>query len=373
MKKFQVKPVVYYGTGALQILGSLEYEKVLVVTDPFMVSSKNIQPVMDHIRREAGVTVFSDIHPDPDTALVAKGMEVFLQSAPDLVIACGGGSTIDAAKSILYCSSQVTNDKKKVWFVAIPTTSGTGSEVTNFSVVTVDDRKIPLVDDALLPDYAILDGVLTKTVPPSVTADTGMDVLTHALEAYVSTDAGSFSDALAEKVVEMVFEYLPKVVKDGGDMEARGYMHDASCMAGMAFTNASLGICHSLAHAIGGAMHLPHGRANAIILPRVIEYNAKDPAAGEKYARLAWRLGLTPSITTNGAYMLKTAVEALENMIGIPGSFQKSGMEQAVFDQKLVQMTDAAMNDNCTKTNPVKPSSEDLKKIYQVCFAGGGM
>lgn len=370
MNKFQVKPAVYYGTGALKILSELEYQKVLVITDPFMVKSGNIQPVLAEIQKSASVTIFSDIYPDPDTALVASGIECFAESDPDLVIACGGGSTIDAAKSILYCSGQVAGTDRKRWFVAIPTTSGTGSEVTNFSVITADDRKIPVVDDALLPDLAILDGVLTKTVPPSVTADTGMDVLTHALEAYVSTDAGSFSDALAEKAVELVFEYLPAAVRDGKDMEAREFMHDASCMAGMAFTNASLGICHSLAHAVGGSMHLPHGRANAIILPRIIAYNSVDEQARKKYAKLAWRLGLAESGDENGAQILKSAVEALKEIIQIPASFQESGLDNEEFQKKLDRMAEAALHDNCTKTNPISPSLADLKMLFNRCFSG---
>lgn len=370
MNKFQVKPAVYYGTGALKILNELEYQKVLVITDPFMAESGNIQPVLDEIRKGANVTIFSDIHPDPDTALVAQGMECFAGADPDLVVACGGGSTIDAAKSILYCSRQIMGADRKRWFAAIPTTSGTGSEVTNFSVITVDDRKVPVVDDALLPDLAILDGLLTKTVPPSVTADTGMDVLTHALEAYVSTDAGSFSDALAEKAVELVFEYLPEAVRNGNDMEARAFMHDASCMAGMAFTNASLGICHSLAHAVGGSMHLPHGRANAIILPEIIDYNSVDERARRKYAKLAWRLGLAKSGDETGAQVLKSAVEALKDLINVPASFREAGLNREEFQEKLDRMADAALHDNCTRTNPVEPSLEDLKMLYNKCFTG---
>lgn len=371
MKKFQIKPIVYFGPGSLQILGELEYQNVLVITDPFMAKSGNINPVLSELKKNAKVTIFSKIHPDPDTALIADGISVFMETNPDLVIACGGGSTIDAAKSVLYCSQRLKRTERVLQFIAIPTTSGTGSEVTNFSVITVDDRKVPVVDDNLLPDFAILDGVLTKTVPPSVTADTGMDVLTHALEAYVSTDAGSFSDALAEKSVELVFDYLPAAVKDGGNMEAREHMHEASCLAGMAFTNASLGINHSLAHAIGGAMHLPHGRANAILLPWIIAYNSSNERARLKYGKLAWKLGLSKKDDESGAEILVTAVKALSNLIQVPVSLQAAGINQKDFDDKLNHMADAALHDNCTRTNPVTPSLDDIKKIYMTCFTGG--
>ena len=197
-----------------------------------------------------------------------------------------------------------------------------------------------------------------------------MDVLTHALEAYVSTKAGSFSDALAEKAVELVFEYLPKAVRNGADTEARAFLHDASCMAGMAFTNASLGICHSLAHAIGGALHLPHGRANAIILPRVIQYNAKDAYARARYSRLAYRLGLVTSMETDGAKVLQAAVEALEELIKIPASFAQAGITESDFTEKTGTMVEAALQDNCTITNPVQPSAADLTEIYRKCFTG---
>lgn len=371
MKKFQIKPAVYFGAGSIQALNELEYKSALVITDPFMVKSGNIKPVTEQLRSDAQVTVFDHIYPDPDTALIAEGTEVFVRTDPDLFIACGGGSTIDAAKSILYCSEKIANKGKKRTFVAIPTTSGTGSEVTNFSVITVDHRKVPVIDDALLPDIAILDGELTKTVPPSITADTGMDVLTHALEAYVSTAAGNFSDALAEKAVELIFEYLPAAVKHGDDLEARGFLHDASCMAGMAFTNASLGINHSLAHAIGGALHVPHGRANAILLPWILDYNAADQRAKERYGTLAWKLGLTLKHAENGAKVFKSAVKMLSEMIGIPVSFRDAGVNEKEFYDSLDQMSEAALKDNCTKTNPLKPTEEDLKNLFKKSFTGG--
>lgn len=369
VKKFQIKSAVYFGKNSLHCLAEKNYQNVLVITDPFMKESGNIELVLTHLKAEAKVTLFSRIYPDPDAALIAEGMKVYLEVEPDMVIACGGGSTIDAVKSILFCCSKVREGISPL-FVAIPTTSGTGSEVTNFSVVTMEGQKIPIVDDALLPDVAILDAGLTETVPRAITADTGMDVLTHAIEAYVSTGASNYTDALAEKAVELVFTYLPAAVKDGSDIYAREQMHDASCMAGMAFSNASLGINHSLAHAIGGALRLPHGRANAIILPWVIEYNAADFIARKKYCQLAARLGLINQPEEEGVRQLICAIRAMQQKIQIPATFQEAGISAQDFESKLHFMSDAASKDNCTATNPVRPSVDDLANLYRRCYCG---
>lgn len=369
MKKFQVKSAVYFGNNSLHCLAVKSYQNVLVITDPFMKESGNIDLVLAHLRPEAKVTVFARIYPDPDAALIAEGMKVYLEVEPDMVIACGGGSTIDAVKSILFCCSKLKEGPAPL-FVAIPTTSGTGSEVTNFSVVTMDGQKIPIVDDSLLPDVAILDAGLTETVPRTITADTGMDVLTHAIEAYVSTGASNYTDALAEKAVELVFDYLPVAVKDGSNTFAREQMHDASCMAGMAFSNASLGINHSLAHAIGGALRLPHGRANAIILPWVIAYNAADFSARKKYCQLAARLGLINQPEEEGVRQLICAVRAMQQKIQIPATFREAGISKQDFVSKLDFMSNAALKDNCTATNPVQPSVRDLETLYRNCYHG---
>ena len=249
--------------------------------------------------------------------MVTAGISVIMDFKPDAVIAFGGGSPIDAAKAIMYFASRQF-DMKDCPFIAIPTTSGTGSEVSKFAVITDKDRgiKYPLIDDKLLPDYAVLDAELTQSVPQKVTADTGLDVLTHAIEAYVCNEANSFTDALAEKAVKLVYNNLLTAYREPGDLQARQAMHDASCMAGAAFSNAGLGLCHAMAHALGAQAHIPHGRANAILLPYVMSFNAgcetKLTETAGRYAELAELIGLKSSSVRQSAINLIRTVRQFE-------------------------------------------------------------
>ena len=264
--------------------------------------------------------------------------------------------------------------------MAVPTTSGTGSEVTSFAVISDPEAqaKYPLRDASMVPDAAFLDPALTATVPSGITADTGMDVLTHGLEAYVSTQSGDFTDACAEKAVRMVWEYLEQAVADGGNMDARAHMHNASCLAGVAFNGASLGICHSLAHALGARFHIPHGRSNAILLPHVIAYNAGLEEAGEtealfRYARIANMLGIsagTPKATVHG---LIRQIRNRMKRIGIPELITELGIDREEFQQSVGSMAAKALEDNCTATNPRKPALKELEDIYgRLCKGGLG-
>lgn len=241
-----------------------------------MHESGRVSYLTDKIKAEgAKWEIFSDVTPDPDIETVTAGVAKILEFQPDTVIALGGGSPIDAAKAIAYFAAKQI-DLRDCPFVAVPTTSGTGNQVSKFAVITDRARgiKYPLSDDTLLPDYAVLDAELTCSVPPKVTADTGLDVLTHAIEAFVCTEANAFTDALAEKSVKLVDHYLLLAYKEPDNREARQGMHNASCLAGAAFSNAGLGLCHSMAHAMGAQFHIPHGRANAILLPVVMSFNA---------------------------------------------------------------------------------------------------
>jgi alcohol dehydrogenase class IV len=260
-------------------------------------------------------------------------------------------------------------------FIAIPTTSGTGTEVTSFSVITDEANHVkhPLVADTLLPDEAILDTILVKSVPASVTADTGMDVLTHAIEAYVSTKANDFSDAFAEKAVQLIFDYLPRVFKDGNDLEAREKVHHASCLAGMAFNMVGLGINHSIAHVCGAQFHIPHGRMNALLLTSVIEYNAElqgfmnssHSVAAKKYAQLAKIVGFPATNSRIGVKSLIQHINQLKKVLHMPSNLRVCGITKEQLMTAKEAICDAALNDGCTNTNPRIPTSKDIETIVE--------
>ena len=378
MSEFLLKPRIRFGQDALSVLAEVPAQNVLLVTDQAMVKF-GLASRVTQILRQRGVAfqVWDDVVADPDIATVVRGMKQMDSHYPDLVIALGGGSVIDAAKAVIFALAQTRPDdsRKRPCFVAIPTTSGTGSEVTSFSVVKAHAEKLVLVDPSLLPDIAILDPTLVASVPPAITADTGMDVLCHALEAYVSRAASDFSDALAEKVVQQVFRYLPTCWRDGQDLLAREKMHNASCMAGMAFTNASLGITHSLAHALGGVFRVPHGRANALLMAEVVAWNADyqglcDTDAARKYARLAHLLDLPAHTTREGVASLLVAIVTLKDEMQMPGGIIDTGVDAADFDRRLPEMVGQALRDGCTPTNPRTPDAQLLTELYRQAWSG---
>lgn len=337
-----------------------------------------LQTAMDHLEK-AGISsvAFTDVRPDPDVKLIADGMKLFIESGADVLVAIGGGSSIDAAKGILYFASKLDqpsgSEFKKPLFIAIPSTSGTGSEVTNFSVITSEDGKVCIVDEFITPDIAILDSTCIQHVPQRVVVDTGIDVLVHSIEAYVSTMATDFTDALAEKSIKLIFENLEVLFKDVQNGDARDRVQNASCMAGMAFTNANLGITHSLAHALGSAFHLPHGRSNALMLSAVMEYNAElagsaNGYAAQRYAKLAKMLDLPARTPREGSVNFIREVNRLKKSLGIEDNLHSLGIDQAEFDKALESMAQAAMADRCTPTNPRTPSLEELISIYKKCY-----
>lgn len=368
MHSFEIKTKIKFGEGSLKALQEIQNKKILIITDPFMVESKAIDKILVNLK-EGSYEVFSDIVPDPPIETVVSGIEVFKEVNPDVLIALGGGSAIDASKAIMDFSKKIlkTND---IEFIAIPTTSGTGSEVTSFSVITDKQKgtKYPLVSDDLLPNVAILDPELVKTVPNFITADTGMDVLTHAIEAYVSTEANDFSDALAEKAIKLVFKYLLRAYKDGNDIEAREKMHNASCLAGMAFNQTSLGINHSIAHVLGGKFHVPHGRTNSILLPHVIEYNAdivgytntKYSMAANKYAQISMLLGLNTSNVRMGVKNLVNEIKKLQREMNMATSLSQCKVNISDLSSVENEIAILAINDGCTKTNPRVPTEKDI-------------
>lgn len=376
MKSFDIRTKIYFGEGSLDRLIELPYKKILIITDPFIEKSGLLALVTDRLTQAfIDYSVFSDVVPDPPLEKIEIGVKTLLAFDPDCIITIGGGSAIDSAKSIREFSTRATG--KEIALIAIPTTSGTGSEVTSFSVVTdtENDVKYPLVSDSMLPTEAILDAQLVKSVPASVTADTGMDVLTHAIEAYVSINNNEFSAALAEKAIEIVGTFLLRSYLDNNDRHARQKMHVASCLAGLAFNSASLGLNHGIAHALGARFHIPHGRANAIAMPHVIEFNSginkhskskkEYPKCVEKYCNVAKLLGVNNfnEITTIRA--LVGWIQFMNKEMNIPLSVSQCGIEKSEYMNAVEAMAENAIADACTATNPRVPSKAEVMLILE--------
>ena len=411
MQWFKIPPKIYFENDSIQYLQKMEgIERAFIVTDPTMVKLGNVDKILYYLRKRekyCHAEIYSDVEPDPDVDTIMRGVESMRKFQPDVIIALGGGSAIDAAKGmwLFYEHPDATFDGMKLKFmdirkraykfprlgekaklVAIPTTSGTGSEVTSFSVIT--DRKngnvkYPLADYSLTPDVAIIDPQFVMTLPKSATADTGIDVLTHAIEAYVSVMANDYTDGLALQAIDMVFNYLPRAYHNGQtDSEAREKMHNASCIAGMAFTNAFLGLNHSMAHKLGGEYHIPHGRANAILLPHVIEYNASKPTkfttfpkyekfiADKKYAKIAQFIGKGGKTVKESVQNLVEAIRELEKEINIPSTVQECGIDEETYMNNIQRLSENAHEDQCTTANPRYPLINEIKELYRKAYFG---
>ena len=410
MQWFKVPSKIYFERNSIEYLRTCrDVHKVFIVTDRSMVDLGYVNRVTDQLnlrRNPVQIQLFCDVEPDPDIETVKRGVELMEAFRPDTIIALGGGSAMDAAKGmwLFYEHPEVDfNDLKQKFMdirkrafkypelgrksklICIPTTSGTGSEVTPFAVIShkAENKKYPLADYSLTPTIAIIDAEFTTSLPASVTADTGMDVLTHAIEAYVSVLANDYTDGLALQAIKLVFEYLPRAVKNGkNDLEAREKMHNASTIAGMAFANAFLGMNHSLAHKIGGVFHVPHGKANAILLPHVIRYNGTVPqklstwpkynyyCADEKYQQIAKLLGIPAATPEEGVKNLADAVDRLAKEIGIKMNFQDAGIEESDFEAHIDEIAMMAYEDQCSPANPRVPLVEDMKEILRKSYKG---
>lgn len=407
MQWFKLPPKIFFEKNSLQYLQKMEnVERVMLVCDPGMVQfgyADIVRKELQKRKNDVKIEVFSDVEPNPSTNTVYAGTKMMVDFQPDTVIALGGGSAMDAAKGMwmfyehpdteFFGAKQKFLDirkrtykiakPEKTQFVCIPTTSGTGSEVTPFAVITDSEThvKYPLADYALTPDVAIVDPQFVMSVPASVTADTGMDVLTHAIESYVSVMASDYTRGLSLQAIKLVFDHLENSVKRP-DMESREKMHNASTMAGMAFANAFLGICHSIAHKIGGKYGIPHGRTNAILLPHIIRYNAKDPSkhamfpkydyfrADTDYADIAKFLGLKGNTTAELVEALATAVADLGKSVGIDMNLKAQGVSQETLDTTVDRMAELAYEDQCTTANPKEPLISELKQIILDAYVG---
>ena len=409
MQWFKVPEKIYFEAGAIQYLEKMpEIERAFIVTDESMVKLGYVDKILYHLRKRQQYVhseIFSEVESDPSFDTIKRGVKAMESFQPDVVIALGGGSPIDAAKGMWlfyeYPDADAEGMKlkfmdirkrtykfpklgKKCKMVAIPTTSGTGSEVTSFAVITDKEKnkKYPLADYELTPDVAIVDPDLVMSLPKSITADTGMDVLTHAIEAYVSNMASDYTDGLAEKAAELVVKYLKTAYDEGTNKNARERMHNASTIAGMAFTNAFLGINHSLAHKMGAEFHLPHGRINAILLPYVIRYNSSKPTkfvsfpkyeyfiADEKYYQLAKKLGLKADSKEEGINSLIEKIKEMNSHMNISKSFKEAGIEEEEFLAKVDMLADRAFEDQCTTANPRLPLVSELKQILLDSYYG---
>ena len=409
MQWFKVPERIYFEYDSIQYLEKMpDIKNAFIVTDPGMVKLGYVDKIEYYLRKRGEsvrIEVFSEVEPDPSIDTVKAGAKAMSIAEPDVIIALGGGSAIDAAKGMWLFYEYPDVDFKglhlrfldirkrafkfpkmgrRAKFVAIPTTSGTGSEVTSFAVIS-DKRnniKYPLADYELTPDVAIIDPQLVLSLPKTATADTGLDVLTHAIEAYVSVMASDYTDALALKACQLVFKYLPRAYKNGGeDLEAREKMHNASCIAGMAFTNAFLGVNHSIAHTIGGEFHITHGRANAVLLPHIVEYNSQLPTkmvswpkyktfiADMKYAEIARACGIySGDDTLTAVKSLISAIKELMRECDMPETFKECGIEKSVYMNKLSDIAERAFEDQCTTANPRLPLIEEIEEILKKAY-----
>ena len=367
MKTFSLQTRLYSGIGSLKVLNRFTHRHIWIICDGFLAHSPLLETLRGALPADNKISIFTDITPDPTIETVVKGIAQMQSLRPDVVIGFGGGSALDAAKAIVWFSRQFGIEIETC--VAIPTTSGTGSEVTSACVISDTQKgiKYPLFDKELYPDMAILDPSFVVSVPANITANTGMDVLTHALEAYVSPRASDFTDALAEKAAQIVLQYLPVAVTKGDCLATRGKMHNAATLAGMAFSQAGLGLNHAIAHQLGGQFHLPHGLANALLLNAVIRFNAGELRALKRYARLAKACHPCPDNASDNAALsaLIQRIESLKKACAIPSIHIALKENTMHWSQRIPVMVEAALADATLKTNPRAANASAICELLE--------
>ena len=360
MNAFQCKTKIISGAGATVALKELGSRRFLLVSDPYFTKDGTARQIAQ-LSGAPDCRIFDRVQPDPSVALAAEGTALMQEFKPDTVCALGGGSAMDCAKAMVYFSGL------PVQLVAIPTTSGSGSEVTNFTVLTHGAAKHPLVDEKLQPDVAILDSGLLKQLPKSLIADCGFDVLSHALESFVATGAGAVSDVLAKEAFCVAYSQLP--ASFGGCLQVRQQIHEASTMAGMAFSQSGLGLCHAMAHVLGGAFHLPHGRLNAILLPEVVACNSRS--CQKKYADMARAAGLGGSADTLAVRNLKNGLIRLRRQLQLPENLSQAGIAPRQVWQQADSLMESILQDPCCKSNPLPVTEEILRSVLEAVTGRG--
>ena len=353
MESFSCKTKIISGIGAIWELSALGVKRLLVVADPYFQNTDLPEKLKKATNAEQ-IEYFFEVKPDPSVELSAKGTALVQAFKPDTVIALGGGSAMDCAKAMVYFSGITPR------FVAIPTTSGSGSEVTDFAILTHNGTKHPLIDDRLQPEIAILDGNLLNSLPKSLIADAGYDILAHATESFVATGAGAVSRALAADAFAKAYGLLP--ASFAGDPSVRLQIHLAATMAGMAFSQSGLGLCHALAHGLGGIFHIPHGRLNAILLPAVVETNR---AADPHYAELARRAGLGGTAEAVAVRNLKNALIRLRKELQLPATLAQAGVSPRQVKQATEALVRSALADPCCATNPAQVDGNTVRALLQ--------
>lgn len=383
MQRFTIPRDIYFGNGSLEHLRSLKGKKAIIVVGGGSMKRLGFLDKTVGFLKEAGIEtrLIENVEPDPSVETVMNGAAVMRDFGPDWIVSIGGGSAIDAAKAmwVFYEHPGITFDaikdpftipelRGKARFLAIPSTSGTATEVTAFSVITdyKTEIKYPLADFNITPDVAILDPELAMPMPPTLTAHTGMDALTHAIEAYVAALASPFTDPLAMEAIETIFRCMIDSYK--GDPKAREEMHYAQCLAGMAFSNALLGITHSMAHKTGAVFHIPHGCANAIYMPYVIKFNAKT--AGARYAAIARRLGIKGANDGELVDSLNKAIQDMNKAMQVPCTLKEYGLDEKAFTEKLELISARALEDACTGSNPRPISQKEMEKLFLCVYHG---
>lgn len=380
LSEFQIKTKVFIGNDSLNNILKLGYKKILIICDKFILESKLIDSFLENLKnKQVEYTLFTNIVVDTPLSVVMEGVKAVGEFEPDCILCVGGGSALDAGKAINLMFCKIQSCENVIDFIAVPTTSGTGSEVTSFSVVFDEENKVkyPLVSDDLLPKYAVLDSNLVKTLPLKITIDTAVDVLTHSIESYVSLNNNDFSDALAEKAIKIIYEYLPIVCVDLLNDEGRQKLHNASCMAGMSFNLTNLGLNHSMAHTLGANFHVPHGRANAVLMPYIIAfnagigvYNSPDAKVCKRYASLAKLLNKSDNNSVYGARVFLRVVTKFLSSLNVERDLRSLGINEDDFKSNLDSMVESAFKDGCLAANPKTCSKEDIKTVFLNAYYG---